>query len=64
MFSEAEKHCCLLFDEMAIKLHLQYNSKTDQIFGFETVSNESEKYVQIMLTFSCYVVSRPIGSNQ
>ena len=46
VFDDNEKVCCLIFDEMALKSHLQYNSKSDTIDGFATVNEGSaEKFV-------------------
>ncbi|KAG8226760.1 hypothetical protein J437_LFUL000268, partial [Ladona fulva] len=52
-FHEKSKYCSLVFDEMAIRPGLQYNSKLDCIDGFvDDGCNRSAKVARQALVFS------------
>ena len=44
-FDANDKLCSLVFDEMVVKAHLQYNSKSDKIDGFATVNQGSAEKI-------------------
>lgn len=50
---EEDKYCALLFDEMDIKEHLQYDNHSDRIIGFEELDDNynSKKLTNKVLVF-------------
>lgn len=55
-----DRICILMFDEMSLKQHLEYDRKSDLIFGFEDFGAErSNKYSNTALVFLLQGLRRP-----
>lgn len=47
--SAKEKHCILIFDEIAIKLHLDYLSYVDEIEGFQSTTKYIADHATVLM---------------
>ena len=59
--------CAVVYDEMAIKQHMEYNNSSDRIEGFESIaSNANSKYIAnhagvFMVKGLCFKWKQPVG---